>query len=83
MYYVYLLRSKRDNKLYIGYTQKLRVRLEQHNNGEVLSTKSRRPLEVIYVEGYKSILDAKKREKNLKLFSKAYYGLRKRLVNSL
>lgn len=83
MYYVYLLKSAKDNKLYIGFTSKLKVRLQQHKDGEVLSTKHRRPLELIYCEGYKSLQDARKRERNLKLFSKAYTALQRRLIASL
>ncbi|MBI4090215.1 MAG: GIY-YIG nuclease family protein, partial [Candidatus Kerfeldbacteria bacterium] len=81
MYYVYVLRSHKDEKLYIGYTGELKKRLKQHNDGEVLSTRSRRPFELIYLEGYKSIKDARKREKNLKLFSRTYYALKRRLTN--
>ena len=36
--------------------------MQEHNNGEVMSTKSRRPLELIFYEGYKSMEDAKRRE---------------------
>lgn len=83
MYYLYLLKSKKDNQLYIGFTSKLKARLKQHNDGEVISTKHRRPFEVIYIEGYKFWKDARKRERNLKLFSKAYTALRCRLTESL
>lgn len=83
MFYLYLLRSLKDGRLYIGFTSFLDKRLEQHHNGEVPSTKFRRPLELIYLEGYKSIKDARKRERNLKLFSRAYSALRIRLKNSL
>ena len=83
MYYVYLLKSKRDGKLYIGFTGDLKERLKQHNDGEVFSTKGRRPLDLIYFEGYKSLKDARKRERNLKLFSRAYSALKRRLIDSL
>lgn len=83
MFYVYLLKSKKDGKLYIGFTNDLVTRLEKHNRGEVFSTKGRVPLELIYCEGYKSLQDARKRERNLKLFSRAYYALRRRLSGSL
>jgi len=83
MYYIYLLRSKKDKKLYIGITTQLNKRIQQHNKGEVLSTKGRRPFEIIYYEAYKSKVDAKRREKNLKLFSRSYYGLKKRLIDSI
>ncbi|MBU0707686.1 GIY-YIG nuclease family protein [Patescibacteria group bacterium] len=83
MYYLYLLKSRKDGKLYIGYTNNLNRRLKQHNSGEVFSTKGRCPFVIIYYEAYASKKDAMKREKNLKLFSKAYYGLKRRLINSI
>ena len=82
-YYVYVLKSKKDGKLYIGFTTDLEARIQKHNDGEVFSTKGRRPFELIYYEGYKSLVDARRREKNLKLFSKSYYALRRRLIDSL
>jgi putative endonuclease len=66
MYYVYVLRSQLDGKLYIGYTTNLGNRMQEHNNGEVTSTKSRRSLELIFYEGYKSMEDAKRRERYFK-----------------
>jgi len=83
MFYVYLLRSKKDNKLYIGYTNDLRRRLEEHNSGKNKSTKYRRPLELIYYEAYKSEQDARQREENLKLFGRALGGLKRRISLSL
>jgi putative endonuclease len=83
MYYLYLLKSLKDKKLYIGFTSKLSRRLREHNAGEVFSTKGRRPLELIYCEVYKSLTDARRRERNLKLFSTAYNGLKARLIDSL
>jgi putative endonuclease len=52
--------------LYIGYTTNLRERLQKHQNGEVTSTKFRRPFELVFYEGYKSMRDAKRRERYLK-----------------
>jgi hypothetical protein len=49
-YYVYVLTSEKDHKNYTGYTQNLKLRLEQHQKGEVESTKYRRPLKLIYFE---------------------------------
>lgn len=40
---VYILKSLKDNKQYIGSTSNLKKRLLAHNKGEVTSTKSRRP----------------------------------------
>lgn len=43
MYYVYILKSIKDNNLYIGRTNNLDRRLKEHNSGKVSSTKSRKP----------------------------------------
>lgn len=66
MYYVYVLQSEKDNKFYVGYTEKLERRLEMHNNGNVNSTKNRRPLKLIYYEACINQKDALNREKYLK-----------------
>jgi putative endonuclease len=72
MYYIYLLKSKKDNNLYIGFTDNLERRLQEHNSGLALSTKLRRSFELVYIEGYKSEKDARHRERNLKLRSRAF-----------
>jgi len=82
MYYVYVLRSQVDGKMYIGYTVNLRNRLQEHQNGEVLSTKPRRPFELIFYEGYKCEEDAKRRERYLKT-SRGKSPLRMMLRDSL
>ncbi len=43
-YFVYVLYSQKDKNLYIGQTNKLEIRLNEHLNGRVKSTKNRRPL---------------------------------------
>ncbi len=65
-YYVYILHSKKDKKLYIGSTPDLKLRIRKHQTGYVRSTKNRRPLELIYYEAYALREDALKREKYLK-----------------
>ncbi|PIZ65418.1 MAG: excinuclease ABC subunit C [Candidatus Marinimicrobia bacterium CG_4_10_14_0_2_um_filter_48_9] len=67
-YYTYVLHSLNDGKFYTGYTKNLRRRLEEHKNGEVGSTKDRRPLRLIYFEGCLSQADALHREKYLKTY---------------
>jgi len=39
MYYVYVLINHKDSKLYTGYTQDLKQRMEYHHKGRVFSTK--------------------------------------------
>ena len=40
MFYVYILKSKVDRKLYKGMTQNIKIRFKQHNLGMVKSTKA-------------------------------------------
>jgi putative endonuclease len=70
MYFVYVLKSQKDSKRYIGFTDNLERRLYEHNSGLVKSTKNRRPLELIYYEKFDSKTEAMKREK----FFKTGYG---------
>ena len=79
MFYVYILQSKKDSKLYYGYTPNLRVRLKRHNNGKVNSTKYRRPFELIYYEAYKDCNIAQNRERDIKRSGKTKTNLKKRL----
>jgi len=82
MFYVYILKSKKDNNFYIGSTNDLKRRINEHNAGLVFSTKSRVPFELVYYEAYKSESDARRREKNLKLRSRAFAQLKKRIKES-
>jgi putative endonuclease len=83
MFYVYLLKSNKDNDLYTGFTNDLKRRIEEHNKGLVTSTKGRKPFELIYFECYKSEKDARHRENSLKLRSRAFVQLKKRITASL
>ena len=83
MFYTYILKSKKDGDLYIGSTDNLRERFIKHNKGQVLSTKNRRPLEIIYYEAYKSESDARQREHNLKLRRNAFSQLKRRIKKSI
>ena len=66
MFYVYVLRSKKDDKLYTGYTNNWRKRIEKHQSGKVTSTKHRGSFELIYLEACLNKIDAIRREKYLK-----------------
>ena len=46
MWYVYMLRSAKDRKLYVGSTDDLRRRLREHETGQCKSTAYRRPLDL-------------------------------------
>lgn len=83
MFYVYVLKSRKDKDLYTGSTNDLRMRFKKHNAGKVYSTKLRRPFDLVYYEAYKSEKDARSREHNLKLRSRAFAQLKKRIQESV
>ena len=83
MFYVYILKSKKDNKLYIGYTSDLKKRLIEHQKGNVENTSHRLPIELIYYESYKNRDDATKREHSFKKSGSVYNGLVKRIRRSI
>ncbi len=68
MYVVYVIKSEKDNSLYIGYTKNLDKRIEQHNSGSkgARYTKTRRPVKLSFVEIVQTQKDAMLRELELK-----------------
>ncbi len=82
-YYVYVIKDNNSHKLYIGSTNNLRRRLDEHQKGKVFSTKGILNLVLVYFEAYISEKDARIREMRLKQFGKAYQELKKRLKESL
>lgn len=82
MFYVYILKSKKDGNFYTGYTHDLKRRVASHNAGHVESTCSRRPLELVYYEACRNQKDALHREKYLKTAYGHRY-IRKRLKHDL
>jgi len=82
-YYVYLLKSKRNGKLYIGCTQDIEKRMNEHNDGKCYYTKRILPIELIYAEIYKSKKDAFKREKMLKYHGSSLRNLKLRIKSTL
>ena len=63
MYFVYVLKSKKDYNLYIGLTDNIDRRFREHNEGKNFSTKSRIPFTLIYYEALLTKEEALKREK--------------------
>lgn len=64
--YVYILRSKKQKRFYIGSTQDVNLRLQQHNRGENRTTKAYRPWILAKAEEYEDKTLALKRERFLK-----------------
>jgi putative endonuclease len=83
MNYVYIIKSRKTNKIYVGCTNDLRKRLNEHNRNRVKSTCNSGPWEVRYYEAFYSKNDAFSREKGLKRHARGIIELKKRLVESL
>ena len=70
-YYVYILKCN-DNSYYTGVTSNIQNRISQHISGyyESCYTFSRRPIEIVFLQSYFSILDAISFEKKIKRWSR-------------
>jgi putative endonuclease len=63
MYFVYFLKSLRNNKVYVGSTGQLpEKRLHQHNIGLNKWTSENGPFDLVYFESYSCKKDARMRE---------------------
>ena len=83
MYFTYILASLKNATLYVGSTNDLKRRLQEHNDGAGgVYTSKLRPFVLVHYEAYVSEKDAKKQER----FYKTGYGkevLKEKIVNSL
>jgi putative endonuclease len=70
-WYLYIIRSEKDKRLYVGISKDVEKRLVQHNSGKTFSTRSRRPLKLIYSEEHDNLKQARDREKYLKSYAGA------------
>ncbi len=66
MFYVYVLQSEKTGKLYKGFTEDLKRRFKEHNQGEEKSTKAGAPWKLIYYEAFINKTDARREELFLK-----------------
>jgi len=70
---VYILKSLKDNRTYVGSTNNFERRLAEHNAGRVTSTKHRIPFKILFTEEFETSREAKKKE----LYYKSGAGRRK------
>ncbi|MBL7889822.1 MAG: GIY-YIG nuclease family protein [Bacteroidia bacterium] len=66
MIIVYAISSLAKNYVYVGMTNDLTRRLQEHNSGQNQSTKAYKPFKLIYKEENEDRTSARKREKYLK-----------------
>ncbi len=65
-HYLYVLISLKDHKFYIGSTNDLKRRLQEHQQGKNISTAKRLPVRLIFYEAYPTKSDAERRERYFK-----------------
>ena len=65
-YYVYFLQSAKDWSFYIGVTNDVGRRFEEHNSGQSKSTATKRPWRLKRIERFNTIEEAYQRERWLK-----------------
>lgn len=70
MYYVYILESIKTKEIYKGLTENLDRRLKEHFQGQSRSTKSKRPLKLIYVE----LCESREEARTIEKFFKSGFG---------
>ena len=74
-FYVYILRSLKDRKFYVGCTHDLKKRVEEHNVGKSFAPKLRTPFKLMYYEAYLNRQDAEARERFFKTgWGRQYIG---------
>lgn len=66
MIYVYAIKSKERDYIYVGMTQNIEKRVAQHQKGYEKTTKPYRPFELVLCETYPNRKTAREREKYLK-----------------
>ena len=66
MWYVYIIKSEKNNWYYVGSTNRLSERISEHNNGLVRSTKHYLPLSIVFTKNFESEKDARSYERLLK-----------------
>ncbi len=67
MFHVYILECA-DQSLYVGCANNLEKRIRQHNESKwgAHYTKIRRPVKLLYSEIFKTLVDARRREREIK-----------------
>ena len=80
-YFVYIIKSQKNGKLYTGFTTNLQKRIQEHNEGKSGYTRDRGPWELIWYCAFPDRLTAENFEKYLKGGS-GYAFARKRLISS-
>ncbi|MEE8131908.1 MAG: GIY-YIG nuclease family protein [Candidatus Paceibacterota bacterium] len=80
MHYTYILYSSKSKNFYFGYTEDLKKRLHEHNNGLSKATAPHKPWKLVFYAAFDTIKKAKDFELYLKTGSGKSFAY-KRLLN--
>lgn len=64
--FVYILKSQKNGRYYIGSTVDTERRFREHQSGCVRATRNSRPFERVFLEAFETIQDARRIEYRLK-----------------
>ena len=66
MIFAYVLRSEKTRRYYVGSTDNLKNRLQEHNSGETKSIRNGIPWQLVHTEQFKIRAESVRKEKQIK-----------------
>jgi predicted GIY-YIG superfamily endonuclease len=83
-YHIYILKSEKDNSIYIDYTaDDIVQRLNAHNSGSIKHTQDKRPWSLMYSKNSKSFAQTKTIKNRIAKFMRPFGQLRNRIKERL
>ena len=65
-YFVYVIKSEIDGRIYVGFSENVQKRIKEHNSGKTKSTKGYRPWQLFFTLECESRKEAREKEKYYK-----------------
>ena len=65
-FFVYAIKSKKDGRIYVGFSENVDRRLKEHNSGKTKSTKGYLPWKLFFTKECETRIEARKLEKYYK-----------------
>ncbi|MFA7253970.1 MAG: GIY-YIG nuclease family protein [Patescibacteria group bacterium] len=64
--FVYILQSEKNDEYYVGSTEDVESRLNQHNSGNVQATRNKAPYKIVFFQCFESVSLARRAEMKIK-----------------
>ena len=71
MCFLYILQSEITGRFYVGSTDDLERRLSEHLRGHSAATRGRGPWKLVHREQFENLLEARRREREIKRWKSA------------